>query len=79
MNVDYDQETDTLTVTLRAGRILESDEVRPGVIVDYDEAGEVVGFEVLAASQVMDGFARSGFGAELALGRLREDEKPYGK
>jgi uncharacterized protein YuzE len=32
MRVEHDPQTDTLTITLRDGRIRESDEVRPGVI-----------------------------------------------
>ena len=31
MKVTYDQEMDTMTISLRDGRIKESDEVRPGV------------------------------------------------
>lgn len=54
MKVTYDPETDTLTITLRPDRIRESDEVRPGVIVDYGHDGGVVRFEVLDASKVVD-------------------------
>jgi uncharacterized protein YuzE len=50
MKVEYDKETDTLTITLRDARVKESDEVRPGVIADFGYDGEVVGFEVLDAS-----------------------------
>ena len=49
MKVEYDSETDTLTVTLRAGTIAESDEDKPGVILDYDEAGNLLSIEVLDA------------------------------
>jgi hypothetical protein len=37
MRVEYDGETDTLTATLREGIVAESDEDKPGVILDYDE------------------------------------------
>jgi len=54
MKVEYDQETDTLTISLREARISESDEVRPGVIADFGEDGGVVRFEILDASRVVD-------------------------
>ena len=54
MRIEYDKETDTLTITLREARIKESDEVRPGVVADFGYDGGVVGFEVLEASKVVD-------------------------
>ena len=47
----YDAETDTLRVVLKESPITESDEEKPGVIIDFDESGDVVGFEILDASQ----------------------------
>ncbi len=54
MKVEYDTQTDALTITLRDVRIRESDEVRPGVIADFGYDGGVVRFEVLDASKVVD-------------------------
>lgn len=54
MKVEYDPQTDTLTITLREARIRESDEVRPGVIADFGYDGSIVRFEVLDASKVVD-------------------------
>ena len=53
MKVTYDQETDTMTITLRDDRIKESDEVRPGVIADFGFDGGIVRFEILDASKVV--------------------------
>ena len=53
MKVTYDQETDTMTITLREERIKESDEVRPGVIADFGYDGGIVRFEILGASKVV--------------------------
>ena len=54
MRIEYDKETDTLTITLREARIKESDEVRPGVIADFGYDDALVGFEVLNASKVVE-------------------------
>ncbi len=53
MKVNYDRETDSLTITLREERIKESDEVRPGVIADFGFDGGIVRFEIMQASKVV--------------------------
>lgn len=50
MKVTYDQEVDVLRIILNEVDIEESDEDKPGVIIDYDKQGNVVGLEVLDAS-----------------------------
>ena len=67
MKVEYGPHTDTLTIPLRVARMRESDELRPGVIVDFGEDGTVVRFEILDASKVVD---RTREAEEMALERV---------
>ena len=54
MKISYDPEVDVLSVLLNDNPIEESDEDRPGLILDYDADGNVVGIEVLNASMRVD-------------------------
>ena len=47
----YDPEVDVLRILLSDAPIAESDEAKPGVILDYDNDGNVVGLEILEASK----------------------------
>lgn len=51
MKVTYDPEVDVLRILLSDAPIAESDEDKPGVILDYDNDGNVVGLEILEASK----------------------------
>ena len=55
IRVSYDPRADALYIRLRQTKIDESDEVSPGVVVDYDRAGKPVGIEMLDASRLVGG------------------------
>jgi uncharacterized protein YuzE len=50
MKIKLDKEVDALYFRLDESRIVDSEEVRPGVILDYDENDQVVGIEFLNVS-----------------------------
>jgi uncharacterized protein YuzE len=56
MKSAYDAKVDALYLRWTDAKIAESDEVSEGVILDYDSEGNVVGIEVLNASQKIKGF-----------------------
>jgi uncharacterized protein YuzE len=51
MKVTYDPEVDVLRILFSNAEIDESDDDKPGVILDYDKDGNIVGLEVLDASK----------------------------
>jgi uncharacterized protein YuzE len=53
MKVLYDPEVDVLSVLLSDAPVAESDQDKPGVVLDYGGDGNVVGLEILDASERM--------------------------
>ena len=51
MKVTYDPAVDIVRIEFRHAPIEESDEEKPGMILDYDNQGNIVGLEILDASQ----------------------------
>jgi len=54
MNFKYDKETDSLLITFRHTGIVDTEEIRPGVIVDFDKEGAIVSLEILNASKKVE-------------------------
>jgi len=54
MRVIYDAGTDTLSIILSDQPVTESDEEKPGVILDFDAGGNIVSMEILDASSRVD-------------------------
>lgn len=51
MKLHVDKEADALYLRLDDSKIVESEEVSPGIVLDYNEHNEVVGIEMLHLSK----------------------------
>jgi uncharacterized protein YuzE len=47
MKVHFDEKSDALYFRLDDSKIIESEEVQPGIILDFNEYNQVVGIEIL--------------------------------
>jgi uncharacterized protein YuzE len=51
MRITYDSEADAMYIEIRAGKGHVGEELEPGVVIDLDEAGHVLGMEILDARE----------------------------
>lgn len=54
MKITYDPDVDVIRIVFSSAPVEESDEEKPGVILDFDKDGNVVGIEILDASRRME-------------------------
>jgi uncharacterized protein YuzE len=54
VKVTYDPEVDALYILFRDVPVEESAEDKPGVVLDYDKDGNIIGIEILDASKRME-------------------------
>jgi uncharacterized protein YuzE len=47
----YDQKTDALYLRLDDSKVIESAEVQPGIVLDYEANNQVVGVEILRVKE----------------------------
>jgi len=71
MRISYDEKTDSLYVRLKETPYYESDEVKESVLLDYDDKGNVIGIEILNASEYLssDELASLTYNVEKAITR----------
>jgi uncharacterized protein YuzE len=55
MKVNFDKESNALYIRFSDEKIEDTAEVRPGVMMDYDAKGRIVGLEILNASEALSG------------------------
>jgi uncharacterized protein YuzE len=51
MKLRIDETTNALYLRLTESAIVESEEVHPGIVLDFDERGQIVGIEILRLSE----------------------------
>lgn len=51
MKLEFDPVADALYLRLNDSKIIESEQVQPGIVLDFDSEGNVVGVEVLDVSK----------------------------
>jgi len=47
MRLHFDEKEDAMYLRLRDAKIIESEEIQPGIVLDFDERGEIVAIEIL--------------------------------
>jgi uncharacterized protein YuzE len=52
MKITKDTKNDLAYIQLRKGRVQKSIELSPGLIFDYDKAGEIIGIEILSLKKL---------------------------
>ena len=53
MRITYDEEIDALYIRLKETPYYESDEIKEGLILDFDKEGNLLGVEILDASEYL--------------------------
>lgn len=74
MKVKVDRKADALYLRFDQSKIIDSEQVAPGVIVDFDNKNRVVGVEVLNVSKRIPARTRAA-----APSLVREQRTKYGR
>ena len=51
MKIDYDRAANAAYIRRFEGKVIDSEELAPGIVYDYDETDRIVGIEILAVKQ----------------------------
>jgi uncharacterized protein YuzE len=66
MKLKIDKEADAVYLRLDESKIMESEEISPGVVLDFNERNEVVGVEILNVSRRISPINLANFQLETA-------------
>ena len=51
MKINYDEQSDAMYIRFSESPYFESDELKGGIVLDYDKEGKVIAIEILDASK----------------------------
>nr|WP_287729078.1 DUF2283 domain-containing protein [Microcystis sp. M061S2] len=51
MKINYDRAANAAYIRRFEGKVIDSEELAPGIVYDYDETDRIVGIEILAVKQ----------------------------
>jgi len=51
MKIEYDEKADAIYIRLGKGDYKKSEEIKEGIILDYDKRGKIIGIEILDVSK----------------------------
>ena len=51
---EYDKESDSLFINIKEGEEEGFEEIFPGINIEYDDRGDIIGVEILKASRFME-------------------------
>ncbi len=77
MRIRYDEKMDALYIRFREYKCKESDEIKEGFILDYDEQGNIIEIEILDASSYILPAELSSINFEIE--RIKTKEAGVGK
>lgn len=66
--INYDKKSDVFYIVVREGYEEEHKEVAPGIFVELDKKGNLLGVEILNASQNVGKFFKNNFQSQLTKG-----------
>ena len=71
MRISYDEKADAMYIRFSEDKYYESEEVKDGVILDYDKAGKVIALDVLDTAVNLPGIAMSSINFEILKPKLK--------
>lgn len=73
MEIQYDSRSDMLYIGLRESSSVESEEIAPSVVLDYDKDNKVVGIEITDGSKCADTSALAVHGIPVPISLITKD------